>query len=170
MAVLTEITTLFQIAGHAREWSKTLLGAVRRIRSRPDDVAPGDPADRLAAYLRFQNAAASTLLQLQFLATLGTPPKVAGALWTWPAAVRSMRQALEAMSETLEALLEVVLVGDREVRDAAVSAADALAETAHVFPSRRGGGTSEEFDTAATAAGERIVEFVEAGRRDLQKG
>lgn len=170
MAALTEITTLFQIAGHTREWSKTLLGAIRRIRSRPDDAAPGDPSERLAAYLRFQNAAASALLHLQLLATLGTPPKVTGAIWSWPAAFRSARQALNAMNDALTALLEVALVGDRVVRDAAVSAADALAETARVFPSRRGGGTSDEFDTAATAAGERIVEFVEAGRRDLQKG
>jgi hypothetical protein len=108
------------------------------------------------------------MMSLHLLAALGTPPKLAGALWTWPAAMRSMSRFVGAMNELTSALLEIALVGNDTVLDLAIAVAESLSDAASNFPARRGGGSSEAFADSMSLAADRIMEVIAAARADLR--
>lgn len=167
MAALGDVATTFQIANHLREWGSLARGTLRRLRQRDDDVAPGDFGARSRAYIRFEDAATASVLHLQLLANIGMPPGLAGALWTWPAAMRSSRRVLEEMNETVASLFQIALVGSQDVLAAAVAAADAIGAVAAAFPERRRADRSS-FTVLVDEAVDRLGSYVDAARRDLQ--
>ncbi|HEU0132975.1 MAG TPA: hypothetical protein VFQ85_18505 [Mycobacteriales bacterium] len=169
MPALGDVATTFQIATHVREWGLLFRGALRRLRQRDDDVAPGDFDARSRAYIRFEDAATASVLHVQLLANIGVPPGLAGALWTWPAAMRSSRRVLDEMNETVAALFQIALVGSQDVLAAAVAAAEAMGDVAAAFPGRRRAADRSSFTVLVDAAVDQLGSFVDAARRDLQR-
>lgn len=157
MPGLTEVGLMLDVARRVRELGSDVLSILGRLRRHPADRAPGDKQTRTVAYVRFQESAAVALFHVQLIATLGTPPRLVGAVWTWPSAWRAMRRFSEGMTEMLTSLLGVALVGDQEVLDRAIIVGEKLGSTASSFPARRGGGDlSPEFAELAAQAGEEL--------------
>ena len=170
MISIGDITASFELATRVPEVGALLLSLAKRLRGRPKDQAPGDKPTRIAAYRRFQDAAITASLNLQALARVGLPPKLGGAVWTWPSAMRASNRSIESLNETSCALYEIALVGDDTVLDAATTTAEALGQMASSFPARRGGGAlPDDFAELAERASSRLFDFVAAGRGDLQR-
>lgn len=171
MADIPQINEILGLAGRVREVGGWSLALLKRFRRNPgDDPAPGDWPARSSAYRGFQIATLSVFLNLQFLAAVGTPPRLTGAVWTWPSAMRAGRQVVDSLNESLAALYDIALIGDHAVLDAAISVGEVLGQMASSFPARRGGGPlPAEFAQLVEDAGERLLDFTAAARADLQK-
>jgi hypothetical protein len=171
VANILQINEVLGLASRVHEVGGWFLSLLKRFRRETgDDPAPGDWQARSSAYRRFQTAGLSVFLNLQLLAALGTPPRITGALWTWPTAMRAGRQVLDSFNECLAALYDIALVGDHAVLDAAISVGEVLGQMASSFPARRGGGPlSAEFVQLVEHTGERLVDFAASARADLQK-
>jgi hypothetical protein len=167
---IVQINEVLGVASRLREAGEWFLQVLRRLRRQPEDPAPGDWAARSASYARFQNVALAAFLNLQLLASIGMPPKLSGAFWSWPSSVRAWRQTTEALNESLSALFEIALVGDSAVLDAGLAVGEVLGKMASSFPARRGGGDlPPEFVQLVDAGNERLLDYVTAARLDLQK-
>ncbi len=169
---VSQINEVLGLASRVREAGGWLLRLLRQLRRKTaaDDPAPGDWQSRSLAYRRFQDAALNVFLNLQYLATVGTPPRLAGALWTWPSAIRAWRRVLDSLNESLGAIYEMAIIGDHGVLDAAVSVGEMLGQMASQFPARRGGGSlPPEFASLVDDAGQRLLDFAASARADLQK-
>lgn len=166
---LSDVKAVLEVGTQLHVMSGRLLSLIKRIREHPDDPAPGTWDVRRGAYLRFQETALGATQALQLLASLGTPPSLVGAVWTWPAALRASRHMMDAFNAALAALFEVRLVGGKDAQDSAVAVAETLVRVTHSFPARRGGGDlPSEFENDVQEFNERLVDFVDAARADLQ--
>jgi hypothetical protein len=144
------------------------LSMLKRVRRRGEDSGPGDAEQRWEAYRRYQDAYVKVMQGLQMVASIGVPPPLRGALWTWPTVTRSTRRVVEGFDELLAALLEIAVVSDARVIDAAANAAESIADLASSFPARvRPGRLPKEFAEHVDAAAEQLGEFIERARNDL---
>lgn len=91
-----------------------LLSMLKRLRRRGEERGPGDATKRWAAYRRYQDAYVTVLQGLQLVVSLGTPPPLRGAFWTWPEVLRATRRVVTAFDELLAALLEIAVLSDAE--------------------------------------------------------
>lgn len=158
-----------QTAGRLRDEASRLKRLVRRLRRQPEDPAPGDWQSRSVAYRNFASAALATSQDLQLIAAIGTPPKLLGALWSWPIAFRASRRVPDRFLDTLSAMVEISLLGDRTVLQAAGEAGEALADVAASFPEQRGRQVARtEFSQRVDIFNDRLAGFITVARHDLQ--
>lgn len=170
MPDLTTIKLSIDTADAVRRMATWLLGGLRRVARHPSDPAPGDWQARSTAYRDFQHAIVPVVLDLQTLAVLGTPPRLRGAVWTWPTALRLAKRVPDGFRDSMSSVSAIALVGDGTVLDAALAVAESLAELAATFPERRRGGSlPPAFGHLVEHTMDLHAEFVRAARLDLQK-
>ena len=84
--------------------------------------------EAMAVYLAFEAAATEYILALDLIARLGVPPKVAGALWSWPSVFRAHRTLQDAVATMTASFGQMIILGSSEVTAAAYDFALRLAE------------------------------------------
>ena len=78
--------------------------------------------------LEFLRAGMRVLTHLGILDSLGVPPSVVGAVWTWPQVFRSQRILLESANQLAEEVLIIRALGSTQLADAAFHTAQQLAQ------------------------------------------
>ncbi len=142
-----------------------------RSRKREDDPAPGDWATRATAYGQFRDASLQSLADLEFLSTVGMPPRILGGMWSWPQAFRSFRRYGDSMHAGLLAIHEIATVGDYDVFEAASAVAERMGKLGQLFTASKGGREpqSDTFTEQLDSTRRAVIDFVLAARADLQK-
>ncbi len=124
MAFVQWLLDLFTRIPAATTTALKLTSKLRRDHG--DDVAPGTADQRYHAYQRFSDATLRASLNLQVLATVGTPPRWSGAVWTFPTAMRASRGFVESSYAAISALHDINIVGARDVLESALTVTAAL--------------------------------------------
>lgn len=115
----------------------TLVRAVRRDR-RADSTAERSVLQGVTeVHLTFQEAATAVLYRLNYLSSIGLPPSLVGAAWTWPAVYRATRD-LPAVLERLHlTFVAASTTGPTELLAPAEAVFTAIGAACDVFATRR---------------------------------
>lgn len=136
--------------------------------------ASAPPAVRAAAYGRFRESIQRAAIAVNTLTEL--KPGLVGAVWTWPAALRSNRALLENTTNASIAFAEITAVGTKDPVQAASKVLEGFFKLCQEVeppewwsfrhtPQRRAG-----YETQRTALYALLREFIEMSRRDLGWG
>lgn len=107
--------------------------------SRGEGARVDVPATREAVvvHLPFQEAAVGVLDRLSFLSNTRMPPPWRGAVWSWPAIYRSVRELPELAESLQQTFVTAATVGPSALVDPMVAVFDAIGESAMAFAHRR---------------------------------
>ncbi len=138
-------------------------------RTQQEAPAPAPPSQEArTAYLAYEAAAADFMLNLHLIAELGVPPRMAGALWTWPVVYRAHGKIVEAASRMVATFGQIVILGTYEVAERGCELAEALDAAAQALSVRRRRiTTTPDFRDKYQAAGKTFRAYLLAVRADM---
>jgi hypothetical protein len=142
------------------------LLALRAVRH--PEGKPSDPQLAIGAYVGYEVALSRYLFSLQLMAKVGIPPKVVGAIWSWPAVLRAHRDLVAAATDMTTIFGQLVMLGDPSVLEPAYEAGLAVGRlTQAASVQRRRWLGNPDFDDAVAEAGRAVRAYLLAVREVL---
>ena len=162
-----DMASVIGIAQVAEGLPALLSGLKRRKGEKPASIALALPA-----YLAFQESTVTLLQHYNTARTLGVPPRLAGAVWTWPSVWRAHKGIQSSWIGIVTAVTDVRVFGSDEVFNAAHDVLEGIGKASRAFPhsSRNRARWNREgdvFDGEAQSTYEALWAFGNAVRKEV---